>query len=105
MAASPVWKVYVGKEYRAACKYIEDAAMLVAGLGKGAEIRHQHDTVVWAEGKEDQPASESYDHVADVAKRRLDQAVSTWRRRQSEQDEAARAKARAHNDMVKKVGL
>ena len=35
MAASPVWKVYLGKEYRAACKYVEEAACLVAFLGDG----------------------------------------------------------------------
>lgn len=42
MAASPDFKVYHRNEYRAACKYVEDAAALVAVLGDGAQIRYGH---------------------------------------------------------------
>jgi hypothetical protein len=71
MAAAPKWKVYLAGEYRAACKYLEDAAMIVAGLGHGAQIRLDHGRPLWVEGEEDQPAGESYDHVRDVVMRRM----------------------------------
>lgn len=66
MAASPRWKVYLDGEYRASCRYPEDAAMLVACLGDGAQIRDGHAarSIVWNEGAEEQPAGESYDYVA-----------------------------------------
>ena len=68
MAASPKWKVYAGGEYRASCKYVEDAAVLVSVLGEGSEIRegHSRSKAWWMEGKESQPAEESYDFVAMV---------------------------------------
>ena len=52
MAATPKYKVYLWSEYRAACKYPEDAAALVAVLGKGATIRigHSSGAIVWREG-------------------------------------------------------
>lgn len=72
MAASPRWKVYDGDEYVAACKYLEDAAALVAFRGDGATIRDGHSArhTVWCEGAEDQPANESYDHVRDTCLKR-----------------------------------
>ena len=69
MAATPGLKVYCEKEYIAACKYAEDAAALVAL--SGGEIRLDHRLVVWREGAEDQPAAESFDHVATVVRRRI----------------------------------
>lgn len=73
MAASPMWKVYnADKDYRAACKGVEEAAVLVAFLGDGATIRCDHSIILWTEGREDQPAGESYDHVAGVVHARLD---------------------------------
>lgn len=60
-------------DYRAQCKHIEEAAVLCAFLGKGAQIRAGKE-VLWHEGHEDQPAAESYDHVADVAMKRLSKA-------------------------------
>ena len=72
MASSPQWKVYnAAKEYKAACKDVEDAACLIALYGNGATIRIEHTLVMWTEGAEDQPASESYDHVAETVHRRL----------------------------------
>ena len=72
MAASPMWKVYnAGKEYRAACKGVEEAAVLVAFLGVGSTIRAEHTLILWTEGSEGQPAAESYDHVAEVVHGRL----------------------------------
>lgn len=66
MAGSPKWKVYdADGEYRAACKYLEEAACLVDFLGDGSTIRAGHDKrwTVWTEGK-DGKAGESYDVVA-----------------------------------------
>ena len=72
MAGSPDWKVYnEEREYRAACKSVEEAAVLVSFLGDGATIRFNHGMVVWTEGTDGQ-ASESYDHVAEVAYGRID---------------------------------
>lgn len=72
MAASPALKVYMGAEYRASCKYPEDAAALVAFLGAGSTIRLGHTLKAWREGHEDQSASESYDYVAEtIARRRM----------------------------------
>lgn len=63
---TPVWKVYRDHEYRAAVKYPEDAAALVAALGDGTVLRHGHGRIVWREGSEEFPAGESYDRFADV---------------------------------------
>ena len=71
MAASPDFKVYHRNEYRAACKYVEDAAALVAVLGDGAQIRYGHRFPMWTEGAETQSAGESYDHVAEVVHARV----------------------------------
>lgn len=80
MAATPEYKVYnAQKEYVAACKYALDAAILVSNYNDGATIRHGHSLkgIVWTEGAEDQPAGESYDHVADVIHAR----ITEWRAR------------------------
>lgn len=73
MAASPKFKVYKGTDYRAALKHVEDAAILVAVLGKGSTIRigHAARDIMWYEGGESQSAAESYDHVAKVVYDRL----------------------------------
>ncbi len=67
------WKVYRENEYMAACKYPEDAAVLVSAMGEGATIRHGHSKkdTVWTEGSETFSAGESYDGVAEIAWRRL----------------------------------
>jgi hypothetical protein len=71
MAGSPDWKIYVGKEYRACCKYAEDAAALVAFLGNGTTVRWGHSWIVWREGLEAQPAGESYDGTAAIMWQRV----------------------------------
>lgn len=48
----------------------EDAAMLISCLGSGYTIRHGRN-IVWSEGKESQPAFESYDFVADTVYSRI----------------------------------
>lgn len=66
MAASPSFKVYdADGDYRAACKFVEDAAVLVASYGAGATIRFGHAVsgIFWREGNEAQSAAESYDYV------------------------------------------
>ncbi|MFG6500116.1 hypothetical protein [Sulfitobacter sp. 1A15106] len=70
MAGSPDIKVFdADGKYQAACKEIEAAAALMGFYGEGATIRfgHAKAATVWTEGKEDQLACESYDHVAQVA--------------------------------------
>lgn len=74
MAASPQWKVYDGMDrYQASCHEIEAAAALMAFYGHGSTIRRGHSKshIVWTEGRETQPASESYDTVALTAQERL----------------------------------
>jgi len=66
MAASPRWKVFNPQgEYVASCKHVEDAAAIVSSYGEGATIRDGYTTrsIMWTEGKEKQPAGESYDFV------------------------------------------
>ena len=92
MAASPDYKVYQAKEYRAACKYTEDAAALVAFLGEGTEIRWGHNVIVWTEGSESQPASESYDHVTEVVAGRVAAHIRRLDVKRTEEAEAARVK-------------
>lgn len=76
MAASPRFKLFNPEgEYVASFKHAEDAACLLALYGEGAILRwRDRRLVLWREGKETQPAGESYDHVADVVHRRLDEA-------------------------------
>lgn len=69
MAGTPQWKVYRDKEYVAACKYPEDAAILVSAAG--GVVKHGHSLVVWTEGSEDFSAGESYDNAATVMADRL----------------------------------
>lgn len=80
MAGTPRFKIYNPQnEYVAACKHIEESAMLAACLGKGTTIRDGHEKkhIVWHEGFEDQPASESYDYVAQVVNTRVEAIWST----------------------------
>lgn len=67
------WKVYNPEgDHVAYCKYAEDAAALVAFYGNGASISHSSASAkLWREGKESQPASESFDHVACIVHDRL----------------------------------
>lgn len=82
MAASPDWKVYDSHgTYQAACKEVEAAAALVGFYGAGATIRWGHRLVVWTEGSEEQPASESYDEVALLAGERVARAARDARER------------------------
>ena len=71
MARSPRFKVYsVDGEYLASFHHLDHAAILVSGIGTdGTTIRDGHSKrhILWTEGAEDFPASESYDGVAQVA--------------------------------------
>lgn len=75
MSATPALKIYnsIGV-YIAACKHAEDAAAVVAMNGDGATIRDGHSTrdIVWREGSEAKPASESYDFVANIIAERIE---------------------------------
>lgn len=59
-------------EWRGRFLHAEDAAMFVACLGDGAVIKghNQKTRALWIEGKESQPASESYDFVANTVGQR-----------------------------------
>ena len=71
MSASPKYKVYnkLGT-YVASCKHAEDAACLCAQYGAGATVRLRHHGVLWTEGDEAFPASESYDGAAKIIMQR-----------------------------------
>lgn len=72
MAASPKFKVFTPQgEYEASCKSVETAAAVVSFLGNGATIRYQRVWIVWREGSEEIPASESYDRVATIVLERI----------------------------------
>jgi hypothetical protein len=67
MAAAPKFKVYSSEgEYVAACKYVEEAAAIVAMRGEGWTIRAGHRYIVWHEGHEADEAGNSYDFVAET---------------------------------------
>lgn len=60
-------KVYdTSGNFLASCVDAGSAAAVVSLAGEGATIRNGHakKNVIWAEGKEAQPAAESYDFVA-----------------------------------------
>ncbi|MBO6901397.1 MAG: hypothetical protein JJ864_08625 [Rhizobiaceae bacterium] len=79
MAATPQWKVYRDGEYVAACKYAEDAAVLVSAAG--GVVKHGHSLVVWTEGKENFSAGESYDQAAALMEsRRYENARAAYER-------------------------
>lgn len=72
MAATPQLKIYNPQgEYVAACKYFEDAAILVGGYGEGASIRLGHGRVIWREGSEEFSASDSADGAREVMLARI----------------------------------
>ncbi len=69
MSSTPNWKVYDSNgAYQAACKEPEAAAALMALYGDGSTIRfatrRAKRDALWVEGSEEQPAGESWDHVA-----------------------------------------
>ena len=87
MAGSPLWKVYIGKEYVASCKYVEDAAAILALHGGGSAgentIRHGHGAAsdaVYADGV-DGVASESFDEVAAFVYNRQAARDKEWMRK------------------------
>lgn len=70
MASSPRWKCYRDGKYVAACKYLEDAAAIIAN---GGEIRDGHSPgrVVFRDGQDGISAADSYDAVAQFVIRGL----------------------------------
>ena len=80
MASPLVWKVYdADRDYIAACRYPEDAGGIVANAGLGTVIKVDG-RIIWKEGSEQQPASESYDFVtATILTRRR----TNWKERQA----------------------
>jgi hypothetical protein len=68
---APKWKVYLGAEFIASCRYPEDAAALVAAHRDGGYVYYNHDLCVWQEGKEEFWAGENYDRAADIMRQRV----------------------------------
>jgi len=83
MAASPRFKVHNPQgDYVASCKFLEDAAALVANYGDGARIRDAlTGTLCWHEGREDFPAGDSLDGVREKAFERIHAKLDKARRR------------------------
>lgn len=82
MAAAPYFKVYTAEgDYEAAAHSLETAAAIVTFLGDGATIRngHRQRHIIWTEGSEDMPASESYDYVRETAADRMQAAINAAR--------------------------
>lgn len=72
MASTPKWKIYDAKgKYQAGTKEIEAAAAVVSLYGRGSKIKWDHTVLAWEEGV-DGEAGDSYDAVAELAKKRLD---------------------------------
>lgn len=68
------WKIYTPEgNFKGATVHAKDAAVLIAALGEGAQIRWRHHTHVWTEGSEAQPAAESYDFVAATCHNRVEE--------------------------------
>lgn len=85
MAATHIWKVYRGDEYIASCKEPMYAGMIVASIGThDMTIRYGHNYVVWHEGFEDIPASESYDIVTETCRKRAFQKQAQNKHSQTE---------------------
>lgn len=81
MAAKTSIKVFsADREFVASFVYWEDAAILVAARGDGYTIRSGHSAadIVWTEGKEPSPASESYEYVARVCIARAAERREYW---------------------------
>lgn len=69
MPGSPHWKVYSDTgQYMAACRYVEDAARLLA---PGWTIRAGHRHIVWTEGKEHFLGVDAFDECARVVLERM----------------------------------
>ena len=67
-------KVYSkNNDYLGCCVEAEGAAALVALAGNGATIRNGHarKNAIWVEGREAQPAGESFDFVAQTIHERM----------------------------------
>jgi hypothetical protein len=73
MAASPRYKIYFHNTYEGSTKDPDRAAMLVACLGEGSDVRdgHRKKDIIWREGSEAFSAAESYDGAADVMTERI----------------------------------
>lgn len=85
MAASPDYKVYsVDNEYIGCTKHPFHAAMLIAGMGEGT-IRYGHDkkNILWNEGHETIPASESYDTVSEICLARVNKIQDCFKEQQT----------------------
>lgn len=79
MAASPRWKAFRNDEYVASFHYIEDAALFVAATGGDIRDGHAKKDIVWREGAEEFSAAGSYDRVAEVVRKRLEERSAAYR--------------------------
>jgi len=105
MAGSPKWKVYdAAGQYVASCKEPEAGAVLVSFYGNGSTIRsgHSKSQIVWIEGSETLPASQSYDNVAITCFTRAD--LMSARMNEQRIRDAEHAKG-AHERRLRALGL
>lgn len=65
------YKVYAENQLRGACLYPEDAAMFLDSLTEDDRKIVYMGQTVWEEGKEEQPAGESFDYVAETIHERI----------------------------------
>lgn len=81
MVSAPPYKVYRGKEYVAACKHPQDAAVLV-GYQPDGTVRLHHKQVLYRNGEEhDGDALESFDQAAVTISTRHNEISEKSRRR------------------------
>ena len=72
MSGSPKFKIYdCNGDYMAATKEAEAAAVLVSWYGDGATIRYEHGPVIWREGAEGAPATDSLDGTSETVWSRI----------------------------------
>ncbi|CAB5237996.1 hypothetical protein UFOVP142_64 [uncultured Caudovirales phage] len=65
------YAVYECGEHVATIKYPEEAAAFASIIGDGAEVRCCHSRLVWKEGSEEFPVSESYDRAGNIIRERV----------------------------------
>ena len=78
MAASPRFKIYNNDNQYIGCMHdISDCVLAIADR-KGCSIRQGHakKNIIWHEGHESQPSSESFDFVIDLCNKRLNNSAN-----------------------------
>jgi hypothetical protein len=72
-----MYKITYDGEVRAFTKYLEDAAMFAGAMGDGSRVFSDDNTLLWVEGSEEIPASESYDRASEIMTGREKQSTGS----------------------------